>query len=435
LAVVLATSALACGSGEADAGEEERSAPPVEALAARSGALPLAIRSHGVVRAANQVEIRPEIAGRVVAVEVRSGDVVRRGQPLLRIDPEVLGQQLRQAEAGVTVAEAGVAAARATAAEVEARVVRTRSLAAAGIASQLDLETQEAQLAAAEARAGAAEAALRVALSALAEQRSLTGRATVRSPVDGRVGRIALEIGSRVDPDDVITTVGDPRRLTVEIPLAEAQLARVAVGRPVEIRAAVLGPDPLLADVARISPFLSSSSFSTVAEIDLVNPDERLAPGTFVTVDVLYGESAVATLVPTSALVEDPATGGAAVYRIDPSAMAEIAEIAELAELRDLGDEAVALTLRPVEVLSEGRGLLGVAGIDPGDWVVVVGQHLVAADGRGLARVRAADWERVAELQSLQREDVLNRFLEKQRRLARESRAEAGRGVFAGEGR
>lgn len=428
-AALLAALSLACDSGEADAREEERPAPPVEALAARSGALPLAIRSNGVVRAANQVEIRPEIAGRVVAVEVRSGDTVRRGQTLLRIDPEALGQQLRQAEAAVTVAEAGFAAVRAAVAEVEARAVRTRSLAAAGIASQLDLETQEAQLVAAQARAREAEAALDVARSALAEQSSLTARAVVRSPVDGRVGRIALEIGARVDPDSVITTVGDPDRLIVEIPLTESQLARVETGRPVEIRSPALGPEPLRSSVARISPFLSSTSFSTVAEIDLANPGGRLAPGTFVTVDILYGESEVATLVPTSALVEDPATGGAAVYRVDAAAAGA------LGESRELGAEPVAVALVPVEIRAEGRGQLGVSGIAAGDWVVVVGQHLLAADGRNLARLRAADWDRVAELQSLQREDVLNQFLEKQRRLARESNEEGGRGVFVGEGR
>jgi hypothetical protein len=60
---------------------------------------------------------------------------------------------------------------------------------------------------------------------------------------------------------------------------------------------------------------------------------------------------------------------------------------------------------------------------------VTLGQHLLqdadaggegGADGRAEARVRPADWDRVLARQSLQREDLLRRFLEKQRRAARE---------------
>jgi hypothetical protein len=60
----------------------------------------------------------------------------------------------------------------------------------------------------------------------------------------------------------------------------------------------------------------------------------------------------------------------------------------------------------------------GVRGVAEGEWVVVVGQHLLARDGSTRARVRPARWERVLELQRRQREDLLEAYLSKQREIA-----------------
>jgi HlyD family secretion protein len=71
-----------------------------------------------------------------------------------------------------------------------------------------------------------------------------------------------------------------------------------------------------------------------------------------------------------------------------------------------------------------------VEGIEPGDWVIVVGQHLVAGgnpnEGPPQARVRPIRWERLLDLQGLQREDMLRQFMEKQQRIARAKLDSAG---------
>jgi len=59
--------------------------------------------------------------------------------------------------------------------------------------------------------------------------------------------------------------------------------------------------------------------------------------------------------------------------------------------------------------------------VRPGEWVVVVGQHLLSeqgGDGIPQARIRVVDWDRIMTLQGLQREDLLRQFMEKQQRLA-----------------
>jgi len=69
--------------------------------------------------------------------------------------------------------------------------------------------------------------------------------------------------------------------------------------------------DPLILEgtVARISPFLDEVSRSTEAEIRILNSDPRLRPGMFLPVDILYGDSVQATLIPSSAIFTDRNTG------------------------------------------------------------------------------------------------------------------------------
>ena len=121
-----------------------------------------------------------------------------------------------------------------------------------------------------------------------------------------------------------------------------------------------------------------------------------------------------ATLVPTGALWEDPRTGDAHVFVVLPAA--ENAEA--MAAIDTLSEQLIPVERRPVEIVAEGRGTVGVRGVVAGDWVVTVGQHLLAENDARAARVRPTTWGRVARLQRLQREDLLERFLEKQRRVA-----------------
>jgi HlyD family secretion protein len=416
----------ACGGEELE--DEAAIAPPVEAVEARTGTLPLEERLSGVVRAENQVAIQPEIEAPVVEVWVRSGQAVERGQPLLRLDDSGLRDQLRQAEAAVRLAEGSAVEAAARVAEIEAQVTRSRVLAEQDLVSQMTLETQEAQLAA--IRASAAQAAARVdqARATVAERRSAMGKTVVRAPVAGRLGQLQAEVGQLVDPATVLTVIGDLDDLVVEVPLTQEMLAFVREGQSVRVATPALGAAPVEATLTRISPFLAGS-FSTIGEIDLHGPSRGLLPGMFVTVDVLYGESERATLVPLAAVWEDPRSGERGVWTVDLSAPAaadgergdstERAAAAAPPRRDAVSADAYRVGFRAVDVLAEGSDAAGVDGVAPGTWVVTVGQHLLADRDAESARVRPTTWERVIELQSLQREDLLEGFLEEQQRQAR----------------
>ncbi len=469
LAVPILLAALALGgcygdrsasdSGGRGRGRDHRSdvTPAVEIVQARRGALPLEETLNGVVKARNQVAIRPQIEASVREVLVRSGDAVAKGQPLVRLDDLALADQVRQAEANLRLAEGQAAEARAGVAEVEAQVTRTRALAAQKLVPQMQLDTQEAQLDAAQAQAEQAAARVDQARATLGERRSQMAKTVVRSPVAGRVGQRNAEVGMLATPATTLFLVGDFDQLRVEVPLTEAMLGHVEEGTPVEIRSQALGPeqgeDPIRARISRISPFLEEGSFSTTGEIDLENPEGRLRPGMFVEVSVLYGTSRQATLVPASALWEDPETGDRGVYVSDEFGRENPGEVRLFPAAHAAGpisERAYGFRLQPVEVLAQGRGTAGVTGIEPGAWVASVGQHLLhqesedetaeaetasgkaapEAGGRGAggpaatpgaptAHVRPTTWASVLGIERLQREDLLREFLAKQRIVAR----------------
>lgn len=411
---------IGCGSENVAEQKRETAAPPVEALQALTGALPLEERLSGTVKARDQVEIRPEISARVVEVLVQSGAAVNVGQPLVRLDDETVRQQLRQAQASLRLAEAAAKGAHAEVAEMSARVSRSRSLAEQELIPELDLETQEAQLAAIEASAEQAEARVEEARATVEERRTGLERTVVRSPVTGRVGQRQVEVGMLVNASSLLFQVGNPNDLVVEIPLTERMLGYVEVGQTAVIRPehqldAKQANEPLRAELARISPFLAEGSFSTVGEID-VPPEsaQRLRPGMFVRVDVLYGESEQATLVPASAVWTNPRTGLPGVFVVTGRTATGPAQASA-----QLSEEAEAVELRNIEVVAEGRAAVGLRGVEPNEWVVTIGQHLLSDEEVESARVRPVTWDKVMSLQGLQQEDLLREFLAKQRRLAK----------------
>ncbi|HXV77536.1 MAG TPA: efflux RND transporter periplasmic adaptor subunit [Candidatus Polarisedimenticolaceae bacterium] len=410
----LALACMACAGQNAAAPDRPAiESPLVEALPAQSGSLPLVERLSGIVNAENQVAVRAEIDAPILEVLVRSGDAVALGQPLVRLESTSLRERLRQEEANLRLAEATAAEAAAQRDELGARVVRARALAGQSLISEQELDTLEAQLTAAHAATAQAEASVDEARAIVEQARTAASKTVVRSPVSGHVGRREAEVGMIATPATPLFTVGNLDSLIVEVQLTEEMLGDLRPGQTARVHSPALADEPIVASLSRISPFLAPGSFSTTGEIDVTNSGDRLKPGMFVTVDVLYGESERATLVPSSALWEEPTTGQWGVYVVASSA-----RTADGAADADAQPRAV--EFRPVAVLAEGGERAGVSGVEPGEWVVVLGQHLLRPTDDATARVRVTSWERVLELQRLQREDLLRGFLDKQQRWARE---------------
>ena len=410
--------AASCGgTGEDTAGAAERRRgsnviPVVEVVQLRSGTLPLFERLTGTVRATGEVAIYPQTSGSIVEVLVQNGDAVRKGQPLVRIQTVGSEAQLSQAHSSLAVARAAHEEAQAALRQLEQQYERNAALGREGLVADDTVTTLRSQVEAARAAEARTRAQVEVAQGTIAERADVQDQTTVRAPISGRVGQRNAEVGMRVDDQTPLFIVGRLDNVRVEVPVTQEILRHLKEGQRAEVRAPGTS---IVAAVSRISPFLAAGSYSAEVEIDVPNEDGRLAPGMFVSVDIYYGESGEATLAPASAIYEHPLTGERGVY-IASRAPADAAS-ATSGEGRP---EPVPIAFRDVELIAEGPESVGIRGLEPGAWVVVIGQHLLAAqagEGPPLGRTQAIAWERIMELQRLQRDDLLREFMEKQQRL------------------
>ncbi|WP_185958246.1 efflux RND transporter periplasmic adaptor subunit [Fodinibius sediminis] len=402
------------GNSENAGGPSTASIPAVEAVQARYGSLPLSERLSGTVVAENQVALYPEISGKVAQIHVQNGDAVAKGDPIISLEDRQYREQVEQARASYRINQARLKQAEARYRELDARYKRTRQLSERNLSSDMEMETIEAQMASAEADIELAKAQLEQSESSLQEQQELLSKTVIRAPIDGSVGQRNAEVGMQVGPNSPLFTIGDLNNLRVEVVLTDEMLDELEIGQTARIyTGSGENRDVIEAELSRISPFLNNITRSTEGEIDVSNESQTLRPGMFVPVDILYGESQQATIIPTSALFTDPNTGQEGVYvatslssEIEPAQQTDSSSLPPLTEPTEV-------QFQEVDVIAEGRFEIGIAGVESGSWVITVGQDLLAT-GSGEARVRASSWERILALQGLQRQDLLQRVLENQ---------------------
>ncbi len=384
--------------------------PPVEALPARFGSLPLVERLSGTLRADNQVVIYPEFSGRIAEVLVDNGDEVVTGQPLARLDDAQVRERVRQAEAGHRIAQARLRQAEARLAEANAQARRSKELNERNLVSDLEYETLSAQRDSASADVDLAQAELEQAAATLAERTDLLGRAIMRAPVDGMIGSRRVEVGMQVSSSTPLFTLGDLSRLHVAVDLTDRMVGYIKLDQPVRILAGEVVGESLLLDgkVTRMSPFLDEVTRSTEAEIAILTSDPRLRPGMFLPVDILYGDSEQATLIPTSAVFTDRNTGAESIYVLNTP----ITDVAAIQATETRLSDPIGVELRPLDIIARGQNEIAVANLDRDEWIVTLGQNLLSSDGRSRARARPVTWAHVLELQGLNREDLLTEVLE-----------------------
>lgn len=399
-------------SSEAQENKTNQLIPAVEAVVARYGALPLTERLSGVVKAKNQVAIYPEVSAPIVQVHVVNGDVVEKGDPLVTLRDRDLREQLKQAKAEYQIAVAQSRQADAHLKEINAELSRAETLAKQNLSSDAELQSVQTKAASAEADLDLAKARVEQAQATVDEREEALSRTVVRAPVSGSVGNRNAEVGMLVDKNTKLFTLGKLDSVKVEVVLTDRMLEYIEAGQRTDIIADNSAEGTFSAPLTRISPFLHPVTHSTDAEIDLANPNGKLKSGQFVTVDVYYGESEKATLVPLSALYENPATGETGVYETEDSLLNDVSTDVVPGQKPPLTD-AVEFKFVPVDVIAEGRMSAGVKGVDAGSWVVTIGQDLLGSRS-GVARVRPVNWAWVEQLQSMQREDLLQEVMKEQ---------------------
>lgn len=388
-------------------GGSSANVPAVEAVRAVTGTLPLEERVTGRVIARNQTEIYPEAGGLIAEIYVQNGDVVQKGDPLLRLRDAEFQERYQQAVSGLEIAKAQTQQARANLELVQSQLNRTESLVARNLENTVNLETARSQLSIAQADLDLRLAQENQARSLVEERLLQVQNATIRAPIDGTVGQRNAEVGQLASASTRLFVIGELSEMRIELLLSDRMLEYIDEGVPVNIFSTSWGDKMLQSSISRISPFLDTTTLRTQAFVELGNDQNLLRSGMFVTVDILYGQSARSVLVPNSALYRHPRTGIEGVYVV--SASAAEGDATGASPQRDEGEGIVAppqpVNFMPVQVTATGRMASAVTGINEGDLVVTVGQNLLQG-GATSVKPRVLPWDSMMNLQELQSEDM-----------------------------
>ena len=215
---ILGMAGLLAGCGQADA--DPRTRPPLVRIAHAGTAGATDREFSGVVGARMQSDLGFRVAGKVVARLVDAGQVVHRGQPLMRIDPTDYALAA-QAAAGT------VAAARARAVQTSADELRYRSLIPKGFVTASAYDQRKAAALAARAELSAAEAQARVS-------RNDAGYTVLVADADGTVVETLAEPGQVVGAGQIVVRLAQsgPREAIVALP----ETLRPALGSMAQAR-------------------------------------------------------------------------------------------------------------------------------------------------------------------------------------------------------
>ncbi|MBI3464433.1 MAG: efflux RND transporter periplasmic adaptor subunit [Planctomycetes bacterium] len=355
----------------ADGVATEKSAAPVDRVVAGPPVrktLQLFTKQPGRIEAFEVTPIYAKLAGYVEEVKVDIGDLVQKGQTLVRIwVPEMhdevaekearVGQaeaDVQQAQAAVTAAEAAAATAEAYISQMRAGIVRAtaehqrwtaehrrlQDLASRGSVTERLVDETRNQLQAAEASRQEAEAAvvsaeavlrqrraevlksqsdvrafqsrLRVAQAELARTKTLLAYAEIKAPFDGVITRRNVDTGHFVELGNgqreplLVIARTDLVRIFVDVPETEAaSVSSGNEGDAVKLQIQALGGQELEGRITRTSWSLDESNRSLRTEIDLPNPEGALRPGMYALATILLEERQNVITVPATAVVRN----------------------------------------------------------------------------------------------------------------------------------
>ncbi len=196
------------------------------------------VTASGQVQPVTKVDVAADISGRIVRLAVKEGEVVKKGQFLLEIDPAQYQAAVQRAEAAVASAKASAAQAKANLLQAQRNYYRSMEIRKTN-AALISEEALEQLKTAVEVNTALLESSNQNAdqsAASLREARSNLARTTILAPMSGKITRLAVEQGETAVPGTfnkdaaTLLTIADLSVFETKVKVDETDVARISLG-------------------------------------------------------------------------------------------------------------------------------------------------------------------------------------------------------------
>jgi RND family efflux transporter MFP subunit len=252
------------------------------------------------IEAWQKINLTPEVGGKIARIMVNEGDRVSQGQVLAELNVEAITLQLRQAEAGLAVAQANYNNAKTNLERME-RLSKENAVSAQQYEQvKLGYDSAKAQLDQAQAAVNLAQHSLDVSI--------------LKAPFSGVIASKNAEVGDVINPlmgafspgsaSGVLTLV-DFSRIKIKVDISGTDIGRIQKGQPAILRVPANPGQEFHGTVQVVNLAADPQTKKFGIEIAVDNPDQVLRPGTFGEIIIEVHSHENALVVPQKAVLEN----------------------------------------------------------------------------------------------------------------------------------
>mgnify|MGYP001231993950 FL=1 len=297
----------------------------VEWLAVSKSQIVEKVSATGKIQPEVEVKLSSEVSGEIIALPIKEGQQVKKGDLLVKINPDIIQSMLNRSEATYQNIKASLAQAEASLKEAEANYRRNESLFAKGVISKAEWDRSIAAYETSKAARKSAYYSVKSAAASVSEAKDNLGRTTIYAPMDGTISLLNVELGERVVGTQQMAgtellRVANLNDMEVEVDVNENEIVKVNVGDSAIVEvdaylkksfkglvtaisnasAANLSADQVTNFEVKIK--ILKSSYTELLEGKSLNY-APFRPGMTATVDIITETKSDAVTVPISAIV------------------------------------------------------------------------------------------------------------------------------------
>lgn len=193
------------------------------------------VSATGKIQPEIEVKISSEVSGEIIALPIKEGQVVKKGDLLVKINPDLYTSGYNRTVAGLSQTKAGLSQADASFNEAKASYDRNKTLFDKGIISKSEWDKAVSAYESAKANKQSAYYNVRSASATVNEAKDNLGRTTIYAPADGTISMLNVELGERVlgtqqMAGTELLRVANLNNMEVEVDVNENDIVKINVG-------------------------------------------------------------------------------------------------------------------------------------------------------------------------------------------------------------